>query len=185
MRKTNLFGATILTMAASTYALTAVAQTAAPAPAPMATPAPAAPVVAPEPAPAPAAATPTPDAAPAPDATPAPNATAPAPDASAAKPAKTHTKHHAMIHKGKLAPTKAGDKAVEDLNDASLNAAKTGKPFTAPATPDAAKVEAHKSMPMHKHMHHMAKKTDAAAPADATTPAAPDAATPPADTSGK
>ncbi len=155
MRKTNLLGATILALTIGAWSLNAVAQT--PAPAPMATPAPApAPAPAPEPTPAPAA----PEAAPA----------APAPDAAPAKPMPAKKMHHKTMHgAGKLAPTKAGDKAVEDLNDASLNAAKTGKPFVAPPTPEAAKKEAHMK-PAKKHMK-MAK------------PAAP--ATPPADTSGK
>ena len=95
---------------------------------------------------------------------------APAADASA-KPAKKHM-HHAHAAKGKLAPTAAGDKAVEDLNDASLNSAKSGKPFTAPTTPEAAKKEAH--APMKKHTMHkkMAKKSDAPA-ADAPAADAP------------
>jgi hypothetical protein len=88
--------------------------------------------------------------------------------------------HHKMAHaKGKLAPTKAGDKAVEDLNAASLDSAKSGKPFVAPTTPEAAKKEAHTGMKMsmHKKMHHMTKKTT-----DAATPAPDASAPPPADT---
>ena len=162
MRKTNLLGATFLALATSAWSLAAVAQTPpAPAPAPATAPAP-------EPTPAPAA----PEAAPA---TPAPDASAPSTTAPA--PAKKKPMHHKSMHgAGKLAPTKAGDKAVEDLNDASLNSAKSGKPFVAPTTPDAAKQEAH--MPAHKKMHHMAKKK-------ASTEAPADSSTPPADTSGK
>ena len=37
----------------------------------------------------------------------------------------------AMKSHGKLVATKAGDKAVDDLNSESLDSAKTGKPFTA------------------------------------------------------
>jgi hypothetical protein len=98
----------------------------------------------------------------------APDAAAPAADASAsAKPAKKpmHKMHAA---KGKLAPTAAGDKAVEDLNDASLNAAKSGKPFAAPTTPEAAKKDAHmpmKKKAMHKRMAKKAEAPAAAAPA--------------------
>jgi hypothetical protein len=91
--------------------------------------------------------------------------------------------HHKMakgsMGKGKLAPTKAGDKAVEDLNDASLSAAKENKPFTPPATPAAAKKEAHvgdkgtmKPMKHHMMKKAMKKKDDTAAPAtDAAPPA--------------
>ncbi len=185
MRKTNLFGATMLALAAGAMPLTTFAQTPATTPAPAAA-APAAP--APAPAPAPAAATPPPaDVTPT---APATDTTAPAP-ASDAKPKKMHAMHSKKMlskhpGKGKLAPTKAGDKAVEDLNDASLNSAKTGKAFTPPTTPEAAKKEAH--MPMHskKMMHHMAKKKAMdAKPADAAAPATPpaDSATPPADSS--
>ncbi len=177
MRKTNLFGASILALTAAAWNVAAVAQT--PAPAPMAAPAPApapAPMAAPAPAPMPA-----PEAAPA---APADTTAAPAPAAPEAKPMKKHTARHSMSHKGKLAPTKAGNAAVEDLNDASLNAAKTGKPFTPPATPDAAKKEAHMgdkgTEPMHHKAHHMkkaAKPADASAtpPADASAPAPADA----------
>ncbi len=124
--------------------------------------------------------------------TPAPDAAAPPADSSTPAPADdskpapakkpAHHMHKASMGKGKLAPTKAGDKAVEDLNDASLQAAKSDKPFTPPATPEDAKKEAHTgdkmaAKPMHHHK--MAKK--AAAKTDAAAPA-PDA-TPPADTS--
>jgi hypothetical protein len=86
---------------------------------------------------------------------------------------KKHMMHKkAMKSEGKLAPTKAGDKAVEDLNDASLAAAKDNKPFVAPTTPDAAKKEAHAPAPK-KALKHKAKMKKADAPA-------PDAA-PPAD----
>jgi len=84
--------------------------------------------------------------------------TTPAPDAPA--PAKKPVTHHKAPAKGKLAPTAAGDKAVEDLNDASLNAAKSGKPFVAPTTPEAAK----KTATAPKKTHTMKKKP--AAPAD-------------------
>jgi len=95
-------------------------------------------------------------------------------------PMKKHMTHKTMKKgMGKLAPTKAGDKAVEDLNAASLDSAKTGKPFAPPATPEAAKKEAHMGdKPMdhktmhHKMMHHkMAKKADAAPASDAAPPA--------------
>ena len=141
---------------------------------------------------APAATAPAPAADPAPAAAPADTTpAAPASSSDTAAPAKPMAKKHMMSHKmgskhmGKLAPTKAGDKAVEDLNDASLNSAKSGKPFMAPTTPAAAKMEAHK--PMHKKMmHHMAKKKASAAPAsDAAAPAPDSSATPPADNSGK
>lgn len=164
MRKTNLFGATFLALTASAWSLSAVAQTAAPAPAPaapMAAPAPTAPDATPAPA--------------APDAAPAPSTT----DSAAPAPKAKHMTHHKMMHgHGKLAATPAGNAAVEDLNDASLNAAKTGKPFVAPTTPPAAKKTAH--MGGHK-MHHLSKPKG-----DATAPTAPaDSSTPPADTSGK
>jgi hypothetical protein len=107
-------------------------------------------------------ATPAPEPAPAPAADATPPADAPAP---AKKKSMIH--HKMMPAGGKLAPTKAGDKAVEDLNDASLSAAKSGKPFVAPTTPEAAKKPAHEPM---KKMKHMAKKK------------APAADTPPADT---
>jgi hypothetical protein len=80
--------------------------------------------------------------------------------------------HHKAKAEGKLAPTKAGDKAVEDLNDASLSSAKTGKPFTPPATPAAAKKEAHE--PAKKATKHYSKKkaekpaSSEAAPADSS-----------------
>jgi hypothetical protein len=72
--------------------------------------------------------------------------------------------------KGKLVPTKAGDAAVEDLNDASLNAAKSGKPFVAPTTPAAAKVAAHAGDTPKKTKHSVkkAKKADTASPAETT-----------------
>jgi hypothetical protein len=90
-----------------------------------------------------------------------------------------HKMGKGYMGKGKLAPTKAGDKAVEDLNDASLSAAKENKPFTPPPTPEAAKKEAHygdKGTKPTKPKHHYKKaekkgdeapKTDAAPPADA------------------
>ena len=158
MRKTNLFGATFLALTASAWGLTAAAQTAAPSPAP------AAPMAAPAaPMAAPAAPTTTPDASPAP---------ATGDTSAATTPAKKHMTHHKMMHgHGKLAATPAGNKAVEDLNDASLDAAKTGKPFVAPTTPAAAKMTAHTGG--HK-MHHASKPKG-----DATAPTAP------ADTSSK
>jgi hypothetical protein len=123
-------------------------------------------------------------------ATPPADTSTPAPDAAAGDkaPAKKPM-HHKMakghMGKGKLAPTKAGDKAVEDLNDASLSAAKENKPFTPPATPEAATKEAHEGdkgtmKPMKHHVKKaMKKKTDDAAKTDAAPPAT-DAA-PPAD----
>ena len=88
----------------------------------------------------------------------------------------------AMKSHGKLVATKAGDKAVDDLNSESLDSAKTGKPFTPSATPPAAKEEAHASSSK-KMSHHMAKKKPMAAKSSDTAPA--DSATPPADSSGK
>jgi hypothetical protein len=108
-------------------------------------------------------------------ATPPADTSTPAPDA---KPAPKKAMHHKVsASKGKLAPTKAGDKAVEDLNDASLSAAKENKPFTPPPTPEAAKKEAHTGdkgamKPMKHHMKKAAKKADTTAPAtDAAPPA--------------
>jgi hypothetical protein len=163
VRKTNLFGATFLALTASAWSLSAVAQTAATAPAaPMAAPA--------TPAPEPAAPTAAPDASSAPASG---DTSAPA----SSKPMKK-TMHHKMMHShGKLAATPAGNAAVEDLNDASLNAAKTGKPFVAPTTPPAAKKTAH--MGGHK-MHHMSKPKG-----DATAPTAPADSSTPSDSSGK
>ncbi len=89
----------------------------------------------------------------------------------------------AMKAHGKLVGTKAGDKAVDDLNSESLDSAKTGKPFTPSATPPAAKEEAHASTSPKKMSHHMAKKKSAAKPSDTAAPA--DSTTPPADSSGK
>ncbi len=86
--------------------------------------------------------------------------------------------HHKTMHShGKLAATPAGNKAVEDLNDASLDSAKNGKPFVAPPTPPAAKTTAHTGG--HKS-HHVSKPKG-----DATAPTAPADTTPPADSSGK
>jgi len=149
VRKTNLFGATMLALTTGAWSLSAVAQ-APTAPAPAATPAPPpAPAPAPAPEPAPAAAT--------------PDATPPAEKPAPAKKKPVHHKSTAKTEgKGKLVPTKAGDAAVEDLNDASLNAAKTGKPFVAPTTPPAAKVAAHagdKTKPA-KHTMKKTKKAD-------------------------
>ena len=94
-----------------------------------------------------------------------------------------HMHKKAMKPHGKLVATKAGDKAVDDLNSESLDSAKTGKPFTPSATPPAAKEEAHASSSK-KMSHHMAKKKAMAAkPSDTAAPA--DSATPPADSSGK
>ena len=145
MRKTNLFGATFLALTASAWSLTAAAQTAEPAPAPAA------------PSADPAAPTASPDtSAPAAGDTTAPTGSAPT---------KKPMMHHQTMHShGKLAATPAGNKAVEDLNAASLDAAKTGKPFVAPPTPAAAKMTAHTG---HK-THHMSKpKGDATAPSAA------------------
>ena len=149
MRKVNLFGAAILAISASAYSYGAAAQDA---------------------------------AAPA---TPPADTSTPAPDAGSGDkaPAKKPMHHKAMskghMGKGKLVPTKAGDKAVEDLNDASLSAAKDNKPFTPPPTPDAATKEAHVGdkgtmKPMKHHTKKaMKKKDDAAAPASDAAPAAP------------
>ncbi len=120
-------------------------------------------------------------------ATPPADSTAPAPDAAKPEAKKPmHHMHKAMMSKGKgkLADTKSGDKAVEDLNDASLSAAKSDKPFTPPPTPEAATKEAHVGdkgtmKPMHHKMMKKAKKADDAAKTDAAPPAT-DAA-PPAD----
>jgi hypothetical protein len=140
VRKINLVGATFLALSAGAFSFGAFAQTNA------------------APAAAPEAAAP---------ATPAPDSSAPA---DTAAPAKKKPMHHKMMHASKEMPTKAGDAAVEDLNDASLNAAKSGKPFAAPTKmPTAMKASAHTTAkkPMH---HKMMKK--AAAPADAATPPA-------------
>ena len=113
MRKTYLLGATFLALATASLPRAGFAQ------APSTTP------TAPAPAPAPAPATPPSDVTPT---APAPDASAP-PAASSEKPTKKKTMHHKTMtsHKGgKLVATKAGDRAVEDLNDASLNSAKTG-----------------------------------------------------------
>jgi len=137
MRKINLFAATMLALSVSATAFAQGMTAPAPAPAPMAAP------------------------APAPAAAPAPMAAPEAPAAEAPKPAAK--KHMMKKPAGKLVATAAGDKAVEDLNDASFSAAKSGKPFVAPATPEAAKKDAHAGMtkPM-KHKKGMAKKTEAA-----------------------
>ena len=164
MRKTSLLGATFLALATASLPLTTYAQTPAPAPAPMAAPAPA------------------PSSPPPADTTPS----TPAPDASssAEKPMKKPMHKKMMAHKGgKLVPTKAGDKAVDDLNSASLDSAKTGKPFTPPATPAAAKVEAHAgSMHGKKMMHHMKKTSTKTTPsgdtATTTTTTTPNADAP-------
>ncbi len=167
MRKTNLLGATFLALATASLPLTAFAQapaSAPAAPAPMAAPAPA---PAATPAPAPADVTPS---APAPDAA--------SSSSSSEKPMKKtmHHKKMMMSHKGgKLVATKAGDKAVDDLNAESLSSAKTGKPFTPSATPAAAKETAHASMHGSKMMHH-SKKAKAAspmAPSDSSPATAP------------
>ncbi len=154
MRTVNLFGAAILALSASAYSYGAAAQDA---------------------------------AAPA---TPPADTSTPAPDAAAGDktPAKKPMHHKMMakghMGKGKLAPTKAGDKAVEDLNDASLSAAKDNKPFSPPTTPEAATKEAHTGdkgtmKPMKHHMKKaMKKKDDAAAPAPDAAPASPPADAP-------
>ncbi len=96
MRKTSMFGLSVLALATTGWMAAAHAQ-------------------------APAA----------PDATPAPAADAPAKPAMAMK-----MKHKPMHEKtarsaktGKLVGTKEGDKMVEDLNDKSLAAAKSGTAF--------------------------------------------------------
>jgi len=95
----------------------------------------------------------------------------PAPAAETTPPAKKPAHHaHKMVAKAKKADTKSGDTAVDDLNAASLTAAKENKPFTPPVTPVAAKTEVKKPA---KAMHKKVKKAaaPAAAPADATPPA--------------
>jgi hypothetical protein len=74
--------------------------------------------------------------------------------------------HHKASASGKLAPTKAGDKAVEDLNSASLDSAKSGKAFTPPATPPEATTEGHEPAAKKPMKHTAKKKTESAAPAD-------------------
>ena len=181
MRKTNLLGATILALSTSAWSLTALAQPA-PATAPAAPTAPA-----PEAAPAPAPAAPE---ASSPSVTSPDTSAAPADTSASAKPAaKKHMMHHSMHHRGKLVATKAGDKAVDDLNAASLDSAKSGKPFTAPATPDAAKKEAHagdaNASTKHHHMTHKTAKKASASSADSSAAPADTASTPPADSTGK
>ncbi len=98
-----------------------------------------------------------------------------APDTTAAPPADTSTPpakkpvHHKASAAKKAAPTPAGDKAVDDLNAESLDAAKANKTFTPPAAPAPAKPAKATKATHHKKV---AKK---AAPAEA--------AAPPADTS--
>jgi hypothetical protein len=106
-----------------------------------------------------------------------------APDTSATPPADTstppakkpaHHAHHKMATKEKA--TTAGDKAVDDLNAESLDAAKANKSFSPPtATPVSDTKPAKSTKPM-KHKK-VTKKAAAAAPADA--------AAPPADTTTK
>ncbi len=186
MRKIHLFGATILALSTSAWSLTALAQPA-PATAPAAPVAPAAPMAAPAPEATPAPATPAPDAS-----TPASGSTdSAAPASNTAKPAKKHVMHHATHGRGKLVATKAGDKAVDDLNAASLDSAKSGKPFSAPPTPDAAKQAAHagdaNASTKHHHMTHKTAKKSATSGDSAAAPAPSSDATstPPTDSSGK
>jgi hypothetical protein len=115
-------------------------------------------------------------APPADTSTAAPADTAPA-DAAPAKP--MHHKH--AMHHGSMASKggDAGNAAVEDLNEKSLDAAKGGKPFTPGG---AAPIEAPKQPlhPMHRHLHHHMSPPkpadDAAAPAPDAAAPAPDAA---------
>ncbi len=89
----------------------------------------------------------------------------PAPAADSSAPAKKPV-HHTHKASTKPAKTTKGDAAVEDLNDASLKAAKDGKAFSAPtAAPAPAKAKPAKAS--HKKA---AKKAAAPAP-DASAPA--------------
>jgi hypothetical protein len=105
----------------------------------------------------------------------------PAPDAAAAPPAdapapKAKKPHHAIKKVSKEKPTAAGDKAVDDLNAESLDAAKANKSFTPPAV---TKVSDTKPVKATKPM----KKKKKAAKKEAEAPA--DAAAAPADTTKK
>lgn len=116
---------------------------------------------------------------------------------SAATPSTTtpmHAHHKSMHHKptyprgknGHLLPTVKGDAAVEDLNNQSLSAAKSGTAFT--PTPSSTKAEAgmSNSATPHGMMHHhhgMGMK-HSKMPADSSSmPSTSTPATPPADTS--
>jgi hypothetical protein len=70
----------------------------------------------------------------------------------------------------KEAPTKAGDKAVDDLNAESLDAAKANKPFTPPAVTPVSDKKPEKTTKPAKHKK-ATKKAAEAAPADASAPA--------------
>jgi hypothetical protein len=97
------------------------------------------------------------------------DAAAPAPADAPAPPAKKPA-HHAMKKVSKEKPTAAGDKAVDDLNAESLDAAKANKSFTPPAV---TKVSDKKPVKATKPMKHKKAKKEAAAPADAAPPAEP------------
>jgi len=99
--------------------------------------------------------------------TPAPDAAAPAPADAPAPPAKKPA-HHAVKKVSKEKPTAAGDKAVDDLNAESLDAAKANKSFTPPAV---TKVSDTKPAKATKPAKKKKVKKEAAAPADAAPPA--------------
>jgi hypothetical protein len=100
-----------------------------------------------------------------------------APDTSATPPADSSTPapakkpaHHTH-HKAKETATKAGDKAVDDLNAQSLDAAKANKPFTPPTVTPVSDTKPAKATKTTKHKK-VSKKAAATAPADASAPAA-------------
>ncbi len=107
-----------------------------------------------------------------------------------------HAHHKSMHHKpmyphdkhGHLAPTAKGNAAVEDLNNQSLNAAKSGTTFTPTASSTTAESGMSNATPMkgmHHHHGHGMMPSSASKPADSTSSAMPSTstpATPPADT---
>jgi len=104
--------------------------------------------------------------------TPAPDTSAPAPADTSTPPAKKPMHHKKAATKTKTEAATPGDKAVDDLNAESLDAAKANKSFTPPAaTPVSDKKPVKATKPL-KHKK-AAKKEAAAAPADAAAPAAP------------
>jgi hypothetical protein len=99
----------------------------------------------------------------------APDAAAPPPADAPAPPAKKPV-HHAMKKVSKEKPTAAGDKAVDDLNAESLDAAKANKSFTPPAVTKVSDTKPAKATKPMKKKKKAAKK-EAEAPADAAPPA--------------
>ncbi len=111
--------------------------------------------------------------------------TDPAP--TTATPATTtpaHAHHKSMHHKpmyphdkhGKLMPTAKGNAAVDDLNNQSLNAAKSGTTFTPTASSTSAESGMSKTA-MPKMMHHHMKKMMPASSTPSSTTTTPPAAT--------